>query len=186
MSEPTATVSTGKPISQKRWTAKTWLIFLAIMLPVLGGGGWMFVAAERQTREDPALASLARSNAGGEVQAFTGAKHTVYQSVAPLPSEDSPRADAKLTLVWFTTSNCTDCGRMDDFAHRVAAQFTARLAFVEKAADRDTSAARLGVTEAPTFVLIDDRGQELERFGFERTQASFSARVEAALRAAGR
>ncbi len=173
------------PPRQKRWSAKTWVIFLAIMLPVLLGGGWMVVAADRQTKEDPAMAALARSNAGGEVQTFTGAKHTVYQSLAPLPNAASPRSDGKPTMVWFSTSNCSDCGRMDSFTHQTAAGFATRMVFVEKAADRDVSAAKYGVRDTPTFVLIDARGGEIARFGFEADEKQLEAAIEAALIAAG-
>lgn len=186
MAKPADTSAIAKPARQKRWGVKTWAIFLSIMLPVLAGGGWMVVAAERQTKEDPALAALARSNAGGEVQVFTGAKHTVYQSLSPLPSAASPRADGKPTLVWFTTSNCGDCGRMDSFAHQTAAEFAKRIAFVEKAADRDVSAARYGVSGTPTFVLIDARGEEVARFGFQKTQEHFAELIEQSVQKAGR
>lgn len=186
MAKPADTSATVKPARQKRWGVKTWVIFLSIMLPVLAGGGWMVVAAERQTKEDPALAAVARSNAGGEVQVFTGAKHTVYQSAAPLPSVASPRADGKPTLVWFTTSNCGDCGRMDSFAHQTAAEFAKRMAFVEKSADRDVSAERYGVSGTPTFVLIDARGEEVARFGFQRTKGRFAAFIEQLLQQFGR
>lgn len=181
MTRPADTSATAKPVQQKRWSAKTWAIFLAIMLPVLLGGAWMVMAAERQTKEDPALAALARSNAGSEVQVFTGAKHTVYQSLAPLPSAAASRADGRPTLVWFSTSNCSDCGRMDSFAHQTAAAYATRFVFVEKAADRDVSAAKYRVSDTPTFVLIDARGTELARFGFEPDAQQFEAAIEAAL-----
>ncbi|MEP6871435.1 MAG: thioredoxin family protein [Anaerolineaceae bacterium] len=186
MENPADASATVKPARQKRWGVKTWVIFLSIMLPVLAGGGWMAVAAERQTTEDSALAALARSNAGAAVQVFTGAKHTVYQSVSPLPSASAPRPDGKPTLVWFTTSNCSDCGRMDSFAHQSAAELAGRMAFVEKAADRDVSAARYGVTDTPTFVLIDARGEEIARFGFQATRQQFAATVGELLQNAGR
>lgn len=186
MAKPAQFSDPAKPARQKKWGVKTWVIFLSIMMPVLAGGGWMVLAAERQTSEDPAVAALARSNAGGEVQVFTGAKHTVYQSVSPLPSALAPRADGRPTLVWFTTSNCSDCGRMDSFTHQTAAEFTTRLAFVEKAADRDVSVQRFGVSGLPTFVLIDARGAEIARFGFQQTRAQFAATIEQALQGAGR
>lgn len=186
MANPVEMPAPAKPARQARWTPRTWAIFLAIMLPVLGGGGWMVLAAERQTSVDPSIAALARANAGGDVQAFTGAKHTVYQSLAPLPGVASPRTDGKPTLVWFTTSNCSDCGRMDAFAHQTAALFSPRMVFVEKAADRDVSAARFAVTTTPTFVLIDAAGRELTRFGYQPSPESFAAAIAAALRAIGR
>ncbi|MEP7215365.1 MAG: thioredoxin fold domain-containing protein [Anaerolineaceae bacterium] len=185
MAKPAETSAIAKPARQKRWGVKTWVIFLSIMLPVLAGGAWMVVAAERQTKEDPAVAALARSNAGGDIQVFTGAKHTVYQSVSPLPSAAAPRQDGKPTLVWFTTSNCSDCGRMDSFAHQAAAEFAKRMAFVEKAVDRDVSAARYGVSGTPTFVLIDARGEEIARFGFQSSREQFTTMIEQSLEKAG-
>ena len=186
MAKPAQTSDPAKPARQKKWGVKTWVIFLSIMLPVLAGGGWMVVAAERQTKEDPAVAALARSNAGGEVQVFTGANHTVYQSAAPLPSASTPRPDGRPTLVWFTTSNCSDCGRMDSFTHQTAAEFTTRLVFVEKAANRDVAAARYSVSATPTFVLLDARGVEIARFGFQQTRAQLAATIEESLQGAGR
>ena len=59
MAKLAETSAAPTPARQKRWPAKTWAIVLAIMLPVLAGGGWMVVAAERQTKDDPALAALA-------------------------------------------------------------------------------------------------------------------------------
>ena len=186
MAKPADTSAIAKPARQKRWGVKTWVIFLSIMLPVLAGGGWLVVAADRPTKEDPAVAALARANAGGDVQVFTGSKHTVYQSAAPLPSAASPRADGEPTLVWFTTSNCGDCGRMDSFAHQTAKEFSGRMAFVEKAADRDVSAAHYGVSATPTFVLIDARGEEIARFGFQGTKGQFAAFIEQLLQQVGR
>ena len=181
MAKPANASVPAKPARQKRWTAKTWAIFLAIMLPVVAGAFWLVFAAERPQEADPAIAALARSNAGGDVQVFTGAKHTVYQSVSALPSASSPRADGKPTLIWFTTSNCGDCGRMDSFAHQTAAGFAARMAFVEKAVDRDVSASRFGVIATPTFVLIDARGEEIGRFGFQDSADKFAAMIGQAL-----
>ena len=177
----TPTALPPRPARPPRWTLKTWVIFLAIMLPVLAGAIWLALAIDRQTQENPAIAALARSNAGGEVQVFTGPEHTVYQSLAPLPSAAAARADGKPTLVWFSTSNCGDCGRMDPFAHRTASAFTPRMVFVEKAADRDVSAARYGVSGTPTFVLIDARGVEVARFSFEDSAETFAAMIEQAL-----
>ncbi len=74
---------------------------------------------------------------------------------------------------------------MDSFAHQTAAEFAARMVFVEKAADRDVSAAKYGVSDTPTFVLIDARGAEIARFGFEADRGQFGAAIEAALTAAG-
>ena len=41
----TPTALPPRPARQVRWTLKTWVIFLAIMLPVLAGGAWMALAA---------------------------------------------------------------------------------------------------------------------------------------------
>ena len=184
MAMPAETPLPAKPARQKRWTVKPWVIFLSIMLPVLAGSGWMVVAAERQTKEDPAMAALARANARSDVQVFTGSKHTVYQSVSPLPNAASPRPDGQPTLVWFTTANCADWGRMDSFAQQTASGCASRMVFVEKTIDRDVSAGRYSVRSAPAFVLIDARGEEISRFGFQTTKEAFGAMIEQSLQKA--
>ncbi|MBA4181342.1 MAG: hypothetical protein C0506_12195 [Anaerolinea sp.] len=162
------------------WPLKTWLILGAIMAPVLAGGIFMSLTAERQTSEDSGTAQLASGNAGGPIDVFTGPDHTVYHSAAPLPSDASPRADGKPTLVWFTNTTCGRCEEMK-FAHPVASGFRDRLVFVEKATDRDGAADAYGVTATPAFVLIDARGKEVTRFGYVRTAEELGAAIARAL-----
>lgn len=162
------------------WPLKTWLILAAMVIPVLGGGVYMAVGAQRQTKSDAAIARLAAENAGTPIEVFTGPDHTVYHSAAALPSSASPRADDKPTLAWFTNTNCGRCEDMK-FAHTVAAEFRGRLVFIEKATDRDTAAATLGVTAVPAFVLLDARGREMGRFGFQPDSVSLRAAITNAL-----
>ena len=162
------------------WPVKTWLILALLTIPVLAGGAYMAIGAERQTKVDPTILQLAKENSGGAVDAFTGPKHTVYHSLSALPSEASPRADGKPVLVWFTNTHCSRCEDMN-FAQQVAATFRERMVFVEKATDRDTSAAVLGVRDLPTFVLLDARGQEVGRFGFQPDAAALKSAIENAL-----
>jgi thiol-disulfide isomerase/thioredoxin len=109
----------------------------------------------------------------------------VYHSAAPLPSASAPRADGKPTLVWFSGTWCEYCEQMDSFAHETANGFAARMVFVEKSVDDDRSAAsRYGIRGTPTFVLIDARGKELGRFGFQSSSAAFAQTIEAVLKRA--
>lgn len=163
------------------WPLKTWIVLLSLSVPILLLGAWMAIAADRETKADAATESLARQLAGGPVQVFTGSKHTVYQAAAPLPTEAAPRADGKPTLVWFSTAACSDCAKMEKYAFKTGQQYAGRFVFVEKAADRDSSAARYNVTETPTFVLIDARGVEVARFGYEPDVQAFAGAIEAAL-----
>ena len=129
---------------------------------------------------DGALRAVIRDHAGTPIEVFTGPDHTVYHSAAALPSSSSPRADGKPTLAWFTNTNCGRCEDMK-FAHTVAAEFRGRLVFIEKATDRDTAAATLGVTAVPAFVLLDARGTELARFGYLADAAALKRAIESAL-----
>jgi cytochrome oxidase Cu insertion factor (SCO1/SenC/PrrC family) len=162
-------------------TLTTWAILASLLIPVAIVGYYVLFVTAGTTSVDPAMEQLARDNAGTAVAAFTGPDHTVYHSTAPLPSEAAPRGDGRPTLVWFSATNCPDCKRMESFAHQAAHQFIARAAFVEKAVDRDSAAARYGVTSTPTFILIDARGRELSRFGYQPSAAAFSQAIEAAL-----
>lgn len=173
---------TGPAPAPTGWTPKTWLILAAMIVPVLAGGIYMAVGAERQTREDPAAMRLAAANAGTAIEVFTGPDHTVYHSSAALPTDAAPRADGKPTLVWFSNTNCSRCEDMT-FAHAVAAEFSGRAVFVEKATDRDTATGAYAVTAAPTFVLIDARGKEAARFGYAATAGELRAAIAGALAA---
>lgn len=132
---------------------------------------------------DSALVQLASTNAAGtEVKVFTGSHHTVYHSVASLPTASAPRADGRPTLVWFSGTWCEFCERMEPFAHETAAGFTGRMVFAEKSVDEDRGAAsRYGIRGTPTFVLVDATGREVARFGFQRDAQSFIAAIESAL-----
>lgn len=166
-----------KPVAWKPW------IYGLAAVVVLGAFGALAVrAANHQTVEDPALATLARENAGSEVRALTGTNHTVYHSRAPLPTAQAPRADGKPTLVWFSGTWCEFCEKMEPFTHETAKNFSDRMVFVEKSVDDDRGAAsRYGIRGTPTFVLIDASGRELTRFGFQSTRESFARAVESAL-----
>ena len=130
-------------------------------------------------------AALAARNAGGDIQVFTGPNHTVYQSVAALPSGNTPRADGRPTLVWFSGTNCHFCEQMEPFAHQVASEFLQRAAFAEKAVDKSDIGSRYGIRGTPTFVLLDAQGKEITRFGFQKTAAEFRQQIEQALSRAG-
>jgi thiol-disulfide isomerase/thioredoxin len=155
------------------------------MFPVAVVGFYVLFETAGTTSVDSATEQLAAENAGGQVQAFTGPQHTVYHYLGALPSASAPRADRRLTLVWFSSTGCKDCKRMEPFVETTAHEKLDRLAFVEKAIDRDASAQRYGVTAAPTFVLLDAQGTEVARFGFEPDAASFSAAIESAVSKAG-
>ncbi len=140
-----------------------------------------------ETPADPAGVQLASANAGGsDVKALTGSHHTVYHSVAPLPSASAPRADGRPTLVWFSGTWCEFCEQMEPFAHETAGQFAGRMVFAEKSVDDDRSAAsRYGVRGTPTFVLIDAAGREVARFGFQRDAQAFATAIESGLARVG-
>ncbi len=161
--------------------AIVWAVLLSMMFPVAIVGYYVVFVTSSETSVDAAAQKLAATNAGGPVQAFTGSQHTVYQSVAPLPTADSPRSDGKPTLVWFSSTGCGDCHRMEGFVEQTAQQFASSAVFVEKSTDRDASAQRYGVTSPPVFVLIDARGKELARFGYQATSAAFSTAITNAL-----
>jgi len=165
---------------------------IATLQPYLLVGGaavlaifaFLFVRASgSETPADPVQVQLASVNAGGaEVKVLTGSHHTVYHTVAPLPSAAAPRADGRPTLVWFSGTWCEFCEQMEPFAHRAAGSLADRMVFVEKSVDDDRNAAsRYGIRGTPTFVLIDAAGQEVTRFGFQRDEQSFVTAIESAL-----
>ncbi len=166
---------------RKPYTWKTWTIMAALLVPVAIVGYWVLFVTTPQTKVDPAMLALAERNAGGPVQAFTGPGNTVYHSTAPLPSADAPRADGKLTLVWFGRTNCDRCAKMRPFAQDVASEFTDKMVFVEKAVDRDAEAAARNVPSLPYFEMLDAKGAVLAQFGYQGDRASFEAAVRAAL-----
>lgn len=141
--------------------------------------GAVFFTSGEPLPADPVTESLARANAGTDVEVYRGRAHTVYHSTPPLPTADAPRADGQPTLVWFSATWCTVCERMEPFAHETASTFTDRVSFVEKSVDHDRSAAsRYGVRGTPTFILIDAAGREIARFHAQRDAASFAAAIE--------
>lgn len=180
---------TGRQEARRRKRAAAWRPW-AIGAAVAAGLGVVVLlavqAAGRESVEDPATTALARENAGGDVRVLTGSRHTVYHSVAPLPSDGVPRADGKPTLVWFSGTWCEFCERMEPFAHQAASGFANRLVFVEKSVDDDRSAAaRYRVRGTPTFVLVDASGEEIARFGFQPTSPAFAQAIETALARTG-
>jgi hypothetical protein len=158
-----------------------WAVLISLMFPVAIVGYYTLFITAGVTSVDPATQQLAAEDAGGAVQAFTGPHHTVYHSMAALPSADAPQADGKPTLVWFSETGCKQCGAMESFAYQTAHRYLDQLVFVEKAVDRDASAARYGVAQPPMFVLLDERGAEVTRFGAEPNAASFDAAIRRAL-----
>ncbi len=155
-----------------RWSWKVWAMVVALLVPTLGFALWVLSQASEQTKIDPATYALAQKNAGTEITAITGTGHTVYHSNKLLPDAKAPRADGKMTLVWFTNAACTECEK-ELFVHQVMAEYRDAAVFVEKAADRDTAADRLGVKAVPAFVWLDAQGNELGRFGAVATEAEF-------------
>ena len=102
----------GYTVTQKSFPWKAWIIGGAAVL-VVGVVGFMAVsAANRKSEENSVTATVARENAGGDIQVLTGTRHTVYRSLAPLPTAQQPRADGKPTLVWFSGTSCEYCEQM--------------------------------------------------------------------------
>lgn len=159
------------------WSWKAWAIILAMVFPTVGLTAWVGLAARGESPVDPALADLARANAGSEILIVRGPEHTAYHSLAPLPTEAAPRADGLPTLVFFSAPACAACERMQ-FAHRVMAGERDRVVFVEKSVDRDPVSAAYGIRETPSFVLIDAAGRELARFGALPDAEAFRAKVD--------
>ena len=130
--------------------------------------------------------SGARDASRSDVRVLQGAPHTVQHSTVSLPSSANPRSDGLPTLVWFSGTWCHFCFEMETFAYDTAAQFAGSVHFVEKSVDHDRNAAgKYGVRGTPTFVLIDAKGGEIARFGFQRDKAAFAAAIAASLGQAG-
>ncbi len=167
--------------------AKRLLIWGGVVAVLLVGAVAIYVASGKHSTANAATVEVARSNAGGEVQAHTGPNHTVYEALAPLPTAASPRADGKPTLVWFSATTCEFCEKMQSFAHETAQGFTNRMSFVEKGLDAGgaADASRYRIQGTPTFVLIDAKGKEITRFFFASSSAEFAAAITAALQRAG-
>ncbi len=159
------------------WSWKVWLMVVFLLIPTLGFAFWVLAEAGGQTKIDPQTFATAQGNADGPITAITGTGHTVYHSNDPLPDARAPRADGRLTLVWFTNGTCVKC-EDQVFVHRVMAEYQDTVAFVEKASDRDTADERLGVKDVPTFVWLDAEGTEMARFGSVAHEAAFRAEIE--------
>lgn len=71
---------------------------------------------------------------------------------------------------------------MEDFAYTTAQQFTSRMVFAEKPTNRDSAAGRYGIEQPPTFVLLDARGGEITRFGYEPTAEAFASAITSSLK----
>ncbi len=163
----------------------------ALVAAVLLGA---FVLAARDDASPPAAvtapsgagAAAAPAGEAASVRVLEGGVHTVYHSLAPLPTEATARADGRPTLVWFSATWCTVCASMDSYANDTFAQFDGRMAFAEKSVDHDAAAvSRLGVRGTPTFVLLDAQGRELERFLYQPDASRLTQAVDQALRANG-
>ena len=142
--------------------------------------GW-FVFSGSSAEEPPA--APVGSDA---VQVYPGQPHTVYHSLAPLPSTSAPQPEGLPTLVWFSGTWCEFCHAMEPFANATMSEFGDRMAYQEKSVDHaNDDARRFRVRGTPTFVLLDVQGQEIVRFGFQRTGADFRSTIEAALRGQG-
>ena len=152
-----------------------------IVLPLLVTAFFVLFMTSSTTSVDKSREALATQLSGGPVQAFTGASHTVYYSPAPMPSADAPRADGKATLVWFSATSCKDCERMEPYVFGTAGKFAQQMVFLEKATNRDSSAAIYNVTTVPTFVMLDASGKELGRFGYEGDAGAFESAIAGAL-----
>jgi hypothetical protein len=87
-----------------------------------------------------------------------------------LPTAAAPRADGKLTLLWFRAFDCPRCEVMSAFAERTFDKYDARL-FQQDADihDDEQLVRRFHVPGTPTFVLLDPAGKELTRFFYEAT-----------------
>jgi thiol-disulfide isomerase/thioredoxin len=165
------------------WSVVGWGAAGLVIVVLLGVA---FLAGGEPIAADPVTESLARSNAGTEIEIYRGRAHTVYHSTEDLPSDEAPRADGQPTLVWFPATWCTVCERMAPFAHQVASEVRGDVRFVEKSVDHDRSAAsRYGVRGTPTFVLIDARGKEIARFHAQLDPTSFAAAIESVIAQAG-
>jgi thiol-disulfide isomerase/thioredoxin len=164
------------------WSWKAWVIILAMVFPTIGLTAWVGLAARGESSVDPALEALARANAGSDIVTIRGPEHTAYHSLAPLPTEDAPRADGRPTLVFFSAPACAACEALQ-FVHRVMADYRERVVFVEKSVDRDPVSGRYGIRETPAFVFIDAAGRELARFGAITDEQAFRAKVEELLAA---
>lgn len=116
------------------------------------------------------------------VRVLAGNPHTVYHSLAPIPSTTAPQPDGLPTLVWFSGTWCEFCHAMEGYTGATIAEYGDRMDFLEKSVDHARSdAQRFRVRGTPTFVLVDREGQEIGRFGFQRSAGDLRRAIEAAL-----
>jgi thioredoxin-related protein len=67
---------------------------------------------------------------------------------------------------------------MERFVEPSAEKFTDRMVFVEKSLDHSRDLVQqYRIFGVPTFVLIDSKGEEIGRFGFESSAESFEEKV---------
>lgn len=166
------------------WNRTTWILFFVFIIPIVGGMVWISMAANGQTKVEPATQRIAAQLAGGPVQAFQGTQHTVYQATAQLPTAAHPRADGRLTLAWMSGTNCGSCGKMDAFAWQTLEAYSAKFVVMEKDLGRQPVDARYGVTAAPAFALLSPTGAVLARFQWQPTATALKDAVDTALSAA--
>lgn len=150
----------------------------AMLIPTLGFAVWVLAEAGGQSKIDPQTLAIASQNAREDVIAITGTEHTVYHANGPLAEAKAPRTDGRLTVAWFTKTTCTVCTEQE-FVHAVMSEFRDDVVFVEKEVARDTADERLGVKDVPTFVVLDARGGELDRFTDPGTPEALRERVAA-------
>jgi thioredoxin-related protein len=74
---------------------------------------------------------------------------------------------------------------MEPWALDAAKGMSDRVAFVEKDVNSDGSARAYGVRGTPTFIVIDAKGKELARFGYQRTAEEFVATIDSVLTKSG-
>lgn len=171
----------GSAPRRRRFNWRSWLGWGAVAL-VIAGAAALVIRGPGQSVEDPSIAALAEASSGGPVTALRGSAHTVYHSTLPLPTAAVPRPDGKPTLVWFSGTWCEVCRRMEPFVYPAVRPYADRLVFVEKSVDHDRAAAvRYGVRGTPTFVLVDATGDEVARFYYQPSAASFVQSIEGAL-----
>ena len=153
------------------------LIIAAVAVAVFGG--WYVLAGGGGD-------GSASAEDSGPVRVIDGSRHTVFHSNLPLPTGSVPQAEGKPTLVWFSGTWCEFCEAMEPFANSTAAEFDARMVFVEKSVDHaESDSQKFRVRGTPTFVMLDVNGSEIARFGFQRTAGAFRATIEDALALAG-
>ncbi len=151
-----------------------------IALVVIAGGG-------SSAGPDPQIEAQARAvNGGSDVRVYQGAQHTIYHSTAPLPTASAPRVDGLPTLVWFTWTGCSFCRLMEDYIYDVAEQFGERMIFVEKSVNDDGGdSRRYGVIGTPTFVLLDEAGGVIGRFGYQSGATALALAIDTVLVSGG-